>query len=608
VEIIKIHMKFAATYARVSTARQEEEQTIKTQLAAVGEVVVKRGDKLVEEYKDEGWSGDVLARPALDKLRQDAKLKRWQVLVVYDPDRIARRYSYQELVMDELREAGIEVVFVTVSVPKNSEDKILYGVRGLFAEYERAKITERFRMGKLRKAKEGHIMVSQPAYGYRYIPKNDKTHGYYEIDEQEARVVRMIFGWIDRGGLTLRAVVRKLHDLGIKPRKAARGAWSSSTLSSILRNKTYIGEAHWGGSYMVVPEKPMSNEKYRKIRKSSRRMKPEAEWHKIPVPAIIDAAQFYRVRSKISRSFLFSPRNTKNEYLLAGTIHCPCGYKRGGQGANGGKYLYYRCTSHMSTFPLPSACKEPSLNAKKVDEIVWREIAALLSSPENMQSQARNWIEAHDKTGSKSQDATSFLKREIAKLREQEDRYAKAYAAGILSVEQLRDYIAPIRAKASAAEVQIQSLENEERESETHQLPNPAQIASFAETASKIVRDASFNRKKAIVKHVVGRVDGTRERLNVYGSIPISGIQIMQAITQNRSGEMTLVHDSSKNVKVNPDDGYGQDTMQHGSAGGVNVCPEEWPPRHDSDEDGQKLIPFHIHIDISSSNSRYAQN
>ena len=88
-------MKLAATYARVSTARQEEEQTVKTQLSAVHERIQKDSLNLVKEYTDEGWSGDILARPALDQLRQDAKVKLWEVLVVYDPDRIARRYSYQ---------------------------------------------------------------------------------------------------------------------------------------------------------------------------------------------------------------------------------------------------------------------------------------------------------------------------------------------------------------------------------------------------------------------------------------------------------------------------------------------------------------------------------
>ena len=100
----------------------------------------------------------MLARPALDQLREDAKKKLWQAVLIYDPDRLARRYSFQELVMDELRELGIETFFVTVSPSRNHEDRLMYGVRGIFAEYERTKIAERFRLGKVRKAKEGQIL------------------------------------------------------------------------------------------------------------------------------------------------------------------------------------------------------------------------------------------------------------------------------------------------------------------------------------------------------------------------------------------------------------------------------------------------------------------
>src|SRR3989344_5425338 len=114
-----------AVYARVSTARQAEEGTIETQLSAVREFAEKNSYTIVKEYIYNGWSGDMLARPQLDQLRQDAKGKIWEAGLIYDPDRLARRYSYQELVMDELREAGIEMIFVTVSAPKNSEDKIL---------------------------------------------------------------------------------------------------------------------------------------------------------------------------------------------------------------------------------------------------------------------------------------------------------------------------------------------------------------------------------------------------------------------------------------------------------------------------------------------------
>lgn len=560
-------MKLAAIYARVSTARQEEEQTIKTQLSAVNELVQKSGLNVVEKYIDEGWSGDVLARPALDKLRQDAKAKLWQVVVIYDPDRLARRYSYQELVMDELRETGIEVVFVTIASPKNSEDKILYGVRGLFAEYERAKIGERFRLGKLRKVKEGHILVSEPLYGYRYIAKQDKVHGYYEINEEEARVIKMVFDWIDREGLTLRAVIRRLQELGIKPRKSKRGVWATSTLSKLLQNKAYIGEAHWGSSYAVVPEKPTNKAKYRRIKKSSRRMKPEAEWFTIPVPPIVDKDVFLRVRAKIEANFLLSQRNTKNEYLLTGRIYCPCGRKRSGEGPQRGKHLYYRCTDRVLSFPLPHTCQEKSLNARIVDRVVWNGIARLITSPELMREQILHWKNSqHEKAGSSVADV-QFIKKEIAKLKEQEDRYNKAYGGGLFTIEQLKAYTIPVREKINAYETQILKAEQVEREALSIPLPDDQEMEALAQESAVTLHDLKFEQKKGIVSNVVEKVVGTRNRLQVYGFIPVTN---------------------------------------------VNVCTSDrhrWnTPRHDFDEDDRKIIPFQFEVDIPRSVDNHMQN
>src|SRR3989344_7482040 len=100
-------IKLISAYARVSTAMQEQDGTIETQLFAVREFAKKNGYTIVQEYTDDGWSGDILARPQLDQLRQDAKKKIWEAVLMYDPDRLARRYSFQQLVMDELREGGI---------------------------------------------------------------------------------------------------------------------------------------------------------------------------------------------------------------------------------------------------------------------------------------------------------------------------------------------------------------------------------------------------------------------------------------------------------------------------------------------------------------------
>ena len=84
--------KLIAIYARVSTDRQENEKTVENQLMVLREYVEKNSYTIASEYIDEGWSGDILARPELDRLRMDAKNKMWDAVLVYDPDRIARRY------------------------------------------------------------------------------------------------------------------------------------------------------------------------------------------------------------------------------------------------------------------------------------------------------------------------------------------------------------------------------------------------------------------------------------------------------------------------------------------------------------------------------------
>src|SRR5258706_6413060 len=386
-ELSSMTLRLIAVYARVSTSNQEDQQTIKTQLVAIREFAEKHGYPIVREFLDEGWSGDMLARPALDQLRQDAKLKQWDAVLIYNPDRLARRYSFQELVMDELMEKGVETLFITIPPSKNSEDRLLYGVRGVFAEYERVKIAERFRMGKVRKAKESHIIASEAPYGYMFIPKRGKPgtldfcQGHYEINQIEAAVVKMIFSMVDDEVLTTKKVVKRLLELDIRPRKSNRGVWSTSTISTLLRNRTYIGEGHYGRSYAVVPQKRLKQITYRKVKKTSRKFKPESEWIKIPTPAILDKEIFERAQVQLKINATLSPRNKKNQYLLGGVIRCSCGRSRVGEGPQHGKYLYYRCTDRVHSFPLASKCTEKGINARIADALIWNKIHKLMLSP-----------------------------------------------------------------------------------------------------------------------------------------------------------------------------------------------------------------------------------
>ncbi len=536
IEEVPKQNKLIAVYGRVSTSNQENEGTIETQLSAVNLFAEKNGHTIVQKYIDNGWSGDSLARPGLDQMREDAKKKIWEAVLIYDPDRLARRYSYQELVMDELKEAGISVLFVTVPEAKNDEDKIMYGMRGLFAQYERMKIAERFRLGKVRKAKEGHIIASEAPYGYTFILKKGKrgdsdfAQGRYEINDREAQIVKRIFSWVANDGLTLRGIVRKLQDLEIKPRKSKRGVWNTSTLSTLLRNKTYIGEGHYGSTYAVVPENPIKKEGYRKIKKTSRRSKPENEWIKISVPKIIDEDLFTRVGEKLKSNFLLSVRNTKNEYLFAGKIWCTCGQRRAGEGPQKGKHLYYRCTDRVKSFPLASNCNERGLNARIVDKLVWQRMAKVMSSKDLLNKQVERWL--NSKKGIKASTINiEETKKEIAKLKDQEDRYAKAYGAGAITLDQLKQYIAPLKEKLSSFNGQIEKAQFESEDVNKNLIPSLNEVQEFCEEVSEKLNDLNFEGKKGIVRSIIDKVVGTNDELQVYGYIPLD----VNVFTSNRN-------------------------------------------------------------------------
>src|SRR5437667_5384636 len=166
----------AAIYARVSSERQAQAHTIESQVAELREKVTADGLELIEEleYIDEGYSGSTLVRPGLERLRDMVAGGMVDRLYVHSPDRLARRYAYQVLLVDEIRRSGVEVIFLNRELSQTPEDDLLLQVQGMIAEYERAKIIERNRRGKRHAARLGSVnALSCAPYGYRYVTKQE---------------------------------------------------------------------------------------------------------------------------------------------------------------------------------------------------------------------------------------------------------------------------------------------------------------------------------------------------------------------------------------------------------------------------------------------------
>jgi site-specific DNA recombinase len=138
-----------AIYARVSSDQQVQQATIESQLAAVQKFATDNGLKIDPDliFADNGFSGITLARPQLDALRDQAATGEINRILILDPDRLARKYAHQLMLIEEFKKLGVEMTFVNRQIAASPEDQLLLQIQGVIAEYEREKILERQRLG-----------------------------------------------------------------------------------------------------------------------------------------------------------------------------------------------------------------------------------------------------------------------------------------------------------------------------------------------------------------------------------------------------------------------------------------------------------------------------
>ncbi|MGI0156199.1 MAG: recombinase family protein, partial [Thermoplasmata archaeon] len=318
-----------ALYARVSTGRQEQEKTIDSQIAALRSLAEAQGFAVSDEqvYRDEGYSGARLDRPGLDSLRDAAGDGRIGTLLVYDPDRLARNFVHQQVLLEELERRSVKVVFAQRPLTDRPEDRLLAQMQGVFAEYERTKILERTRRGRLYKARLGLFLGWTIApYGYRLLPGPKGSASQVVVEEAEARWVRQMFQWIVEEGLSVRKVARRLNQLGVAPRKAP--FWSCSTVRTMLVNPAYTGTAYYNRSEAVEPKRRRNTGQYPRQPKSFHRRRPQEEWVAIPVPALVSREMQVRTLAELRKHRWTFGRFPRHPYLLRRLVTCgECGLR-----------------------------------------------------------------------------------------------------------------------------------------------------------------------------------------------------------------------------------------------------------------------------------------
>ena len=512
----------AAIYGRVSTSKQEQEQTIESQLERLRGYIEKEGLEIDEKniYIDDGYSGTKLERPGLDALRDGAAEGRFQKIVIYSPDRLARRYAYQVIVIEELNKCGCEVIFLQKPLSDDPEENLLIQMQGIIAEYERAKIIERTRRGRLFKARQGHfLMWSTPPYGYRYQPISSGQPGCAIIQEEEAELVKQIFQWYVEESVSTYKIAKRLNLMGIHPRKGGKG-WAPATIRLILVNETYIGKAYYNRRFGLKPKKPRNPMAYQKYENTTKKLRPKNEWIEIEVPAIIDEDTFRRAEEQLKKNTWWSSRNnTQHQYLLRGLIRCgECGYKM--SGLFKGKYAYYKCRKGRDLVEThrETKCKSRAVRQKLLDEVVWQKITELLENPELIIEQYKRQKDIALSCGIQKQ--CQKLEQQTQLYDKQIQRLIDAYQMEIITLKELETRKGSIEQKILQLQEQIRDIKAaEKKEIDYRKIFD--NIEAFCSAVKQGIENASFEDKRKIIELLIEEVVVTNGKVEIVHIIPL---------------------------------------------------------------------------------------
>jgi site-specific DNA recombinase len=499
-----------ALYARVSSDQQADANTIASQVAALRAQITADGFALhsVIEFIDAGYSGSSLVRPALERLRDVAAAGGIDRLYVHCPDRLARHYAYQVLLLEELTQRGVEVLFLNRPLGHTPEDQLLLQVQGVIAEYERAKFLERSRRGKRHAAQEGRVgILCHAPYGYRYVNKQEGGgEARFDIIGDEARVVQQVFAWVGQERCTINAVCRRLQQAGVRTR-TGKAHWDHKTIWDMLKNPAYKGEAAFGktrwtpvGSRLRAPRGRPTHSR----RGHSGKEVPQDEWITIPVPALVEAALFEAVQAQLEENRRRARLPEKgSRYLLQGLLVCrPCGYAYCGR-TNDARHAYYRCAGAMNIprHGFERVCGSKPLRMDQTDAAVWQEVCQLLAQPARLEQAYRQRLHPAQQS-----DASQNLETQMGKLRRGLARLIDSYAEGLIDKQEFEPRVTRMRARLQHLEAQVQHLKAEEEVEEELRLIL-GRLETFAAKVHDGLQQADFHMRREIIRSLVKRVE-----------------------------------------------------------------------------------------------------
>lgn len=511
-----------AAYLRVSTDEQRERQTIATQRDFAARFCSLHTLQVSRVYADDGVSGTVPfhQRPEGSQLLRDARLKKFDQLLVYRLDRLGRDTRLTLGIVAELETYGVRVKSMTEEFDTaTASGRLMLTMLSGFAAHERDVIRERSMAGTDRVAQTGAWLGGIVPYGYR--KEGEKRTARLVLSEEpipgvalsEAEIIRIIFrmaakekkscfliaDYLNRISAPC-AYVRDERMVSRGKRKAkTSGLWRPGRVRNLLVSTTYMGLHEYG----------------------KRSRSPNRELIIRSVPAIVTEETWKKAQETLRSNVLFSKRHSCHEYLLRGLMKCGlCGLTYIGlanRRPSGKQEFYYRCNGKHGTRGIFGAkgqrCPSKDVNGDFLERTVWADVDDFLRNPKNVIEQVQKRMAAERGSSKRGRERLARLEDELAGMTTQRDRILGLFRKELITEKDLERQLREMGRQEAVLRANIEDL--------SERLQNTAvdgsQLASAQELLGKLrgrlKAGISWDVKRQMIEALVGgiRIDTSQE-------------------------------------------------------------------------------------------------
>lgn len=502
-------MAFTAIYPRVSTGSQANDGTsLEAQEAACIKKAASLGitDSQIKVYREEGFTGEDIDRPALNELMDDVKLGKIKTVILTHPDRLTRDLTDKLIICRDLEKNDVELIFCDTEYKDTPEGQLFFNMMSSIAQYELSLIKKRTVRGRLKEVEKNKTIMPMRVATYGY----DLIEGSYVINEKEAVFVRLIFRWYVHEGKTFREIGDELYKMGAIPKRAESKNWSGSSLGRILSNETYIGKHYYNRreTKKVKGQKTAGG----KAKKTSKD-RDKSEWLLIEVPSIIDIGTFDLAQQQKVKNFTRLRGNSKHEYLLKSLLVCAkCGrlwqcttYASKVKNGDAKTYPIYRCANK---YPKKygegvEKCDIPTIRADVLDEFVWKLIVAGLSNPEKFEKK----LKKESKSGLNDlREMIELYEKQLESIEKEKDKVKLMFRKEIIDEDELDKDIKKINKDAKNIEFEIATIEEKLRISNRELMSDELVQKIVERYHHDLLNPPSFEYKRNIIHKLVNQI------------------------------------------------------------------------------------------------------